>query len=64
MSDIKTLKEIAEYNRELYRAGHISREEAKNKIEPYLEECNNKARELAKKFNQKPKKMEFISYVR
>lgn len=64
MSDVKTLKEIAEYNRELYRAGQISREEAKAKIEPYLDECNNKGKELSKKYGQKFKKMEFMSYVR
>ena len=58
------LRSVAEYSRELYRAGQITREEAKEKIMPYLDHCNERAKELAKKFNQKPKKMDFISYVR
>jgi hypothetical protein len=62
--DKETLRSVAEYNRELYRAGQITREEAKEKIMPYIDYCNEKAKELAKKFNQKPRKMDFISYVR
>ena len=61
----KTLREKAEHARELYRAGQITREEARESIDPYLEACNVKAKELAKKYGIKPKKIGgFASYVR
>ena len=42
----------------------ISREEAKKEIQPFIEYANKKAVELAKKYNQKPRKISFIAYVR
>lgn len=55
---------IAEQARNEYRSGQITREEAQAKIQPYLDAVNAKAIELAKKYNQKPKKAFFGSYVR
>lgn len=50
--------------RYLYRMGKITREEAKEKIMPYLDFVNNKSKELCKKYNQKHKQINFSSYVR
>ena len=62
--EVKQLKHEAEMARLEYRTGHISREEAKIRIMPYIETLNNRSRELAKKYNQKPKLVSFISYIR
>jgi hypothetical protein len=58
------LKEQAEYYRDLYRVNAISREQAKEMIQPYLNLVNEKYKEIAKKYNQKAKFASFISYVR
>ncbi len=58
------LQNQAERYRDLYRMGKITREEAKEKIMPYLDFVNNKSKELCKKYNQKHKKIIFSSYVR
>ena len=55
------LKEQAEYYRELYRVNAISREQAKEMIQPYLDLVNDKSKEIAKKYNQKAKFVNFIS---
>lgn len=62
--EILELRNKAEEGRYLYRINKISREEAKIMIEPYLDAINNKQKELAKKYNQKVKKVTFASYVR
>lgn len=62
--EILELRNKAEEGRYLYRINKISREEAKIMIEPYLDAVNNKQKELAKKYNQKVKKVTFISYIR
>lgn len=64
MEEIREKREKAEYYRALYRSGTITREEAKENIMPYLDLVNKKAIEIAKKYNQKPKKVNFSSYVR
>ena len=61
---IQELKLIAENARYLYTIGHITREEAKNDIMPYINAINKKAKELAKKYNQKPKLVSFNSFCR
>lgn len=58
------LKSQAEEGRYLYAIGKISRERAKEMIQPYLDKVNEKQKELAKKYNQKIKKVNFNSYVR
>lgn len=62
--EILELRNKAEEGRYLYRINKISREEAKIMIEPYLDAVNNKQKELAKKYNQKVKKVTFVSYIR
>lgn len=58
------LQSKAEYYRDLYRIGKCTREEAKEMIIPYLDFCNEKSKELCKKYNQKHKEIGFSSYVR
>lgn len=62
--DIKELKETAETARMLYRKGKFNIIVAKALINPYLEAVNKKAKDLAKKYNQKPRKVSFYAYVR
>lgn len=61
---VQQSKQKAEVARLAYRQGLITREEAKEEITPYLNALNNRSRELAKKYNQKPKLVSFISYIR
>lgn len=62
----ETLKLLnqADNIRYLYRIGTITREEAMRDTKPYLDAVNKKAEELAKKYNQKPKKITFNSFMR
>lgn len=60
----KELKTQAEIARAKYRSNYISRDEAKEQIMPYLDSVNERSRELAKKYNQKPKLVTFTAYVR
>ena len=62
--EILELKIHAEYYRDLYRLGKIYREEAKQEIMPYLDKVNEKSKELAKKYNQKYRPVNFCAYVR
>jgi len=50
--------------RAMYRAGIITREEAKEKIKPYAEFYNEKCSQIAKKYNQRAKKFNFSSFMR
>ena len=59
----KELKQQAEIARAQYRANYITREEAREQIMPYLDAVNKRSKELAKKYNQKPKLVTFASYV-
>lgn len=58
------LQNQAERYRNLYRMGKITREEAKEKIMPYLDFVNNKSKKLCKKYNQRHKQINFSNYVR
>lgn len=62
--DFKMLEKTAREARILYNTGVISREEAKEMIKPYAEAFNKKSAEIAAKYNLKPKKFSFISFVR
>lgn len=48
----------------LYLTGNITRKEAKLQLKEYEEFFNKKSIELAKKYNQKPVKFSFISFMR
>lgn len=62
--ETKVLKAEAERGRQLYRSGLIEQSEAKKMVTPYLDAVNKKSVELAKKFGQKPRKVQFRSFVR
>lgn len=49
----------------LYNSGKCTREEAKEHIMPYLDFVNSKSKEIAKKYNMKPKPIvSFVSFIR
>jgi hypothetical protein len=58
------LYEQALNTKTLYRRGLISREEAKEQIKPYEDYYNGKVVEIAKKYNRKPVKFSFASFMR
>ena len=62
--EIFKMKQEAEHYSYLYNIGAITREEAKEHIQTYLDKGNTKSKELAKKYNQKPKKVTFRIFVR
>lgn len=61
---IDKLKAQAFLARALYKNGTIDRDEAKEKINPYIEMYNKRVVEIAKKYNQKPKKINIIGFLR
>lgn len=58
------IKQQAEIFRDMYKMGVIEREEAKEKVTPYIEMFNKKSKEIAKKYNQKPRTISFAQYCR
>lgn len=63
-AEVLAFKQRAEQGRYLYRIGEISQKEAKALVMPYLNAVNSKAKEIAKKYNMRPKKVDFRSFVR
>lgn len=63
-TNIEELRNQAEHYRALYRVGKCTRDEAKENIMPYLDMVNEKSKEIAKKYNQKPRTIGFMSYIR
>lgn len=63
-AEVKVLKENAEKARSLYRMGAITREEAKKDIKPYVDAVNNKSKEIAKKYNQRPRLIDIYGFMR
>jgi LPS O-antigen subunit length determinant protein (WzzB/FepE family) len=62
--EVEKLKQEAEYARLLYTINSISREEAQKRIQPYIDAINERSVEIAKKYNQKPKKVSFNGFIR
>ncbi|MDA3973282.1 hypothetical protein PF023_04425 [Enterococcus thailandicus] len=60
----KELKNIAENARTLYRSNLISRDEAMERIDPFVKAYNKKSKEIAKKYNQRPKTISIASFLR
>lgn len=50
--------------RDSYRAGFITRNEAKEMIMPYIKLCNEKSKQIAKKYNMKPRYISFFGFIR
>lgn len=63
-TEIEKLKSQAEIAKDKYRLGYISREEAKQLIMPFINVVNSRQIELAKKYHLKPKKVNFIGFIR
>lgn len=63
-NEVRELMIRANEARSQYQLGLITREEAKSVINVYLDKVNEKSKELAKKYNQKPKLVSFNSFVR
>ena len=62
--EIMELKLRAEEYRYYYQIGKIDIKEAKDNIMPYIDKVNEKSIEIAKKYNQKPRKVTFKSFCR
>lgn len=62
--ETKRLRDRAEKGRMLYRSGNATMEEAKELVMPYINHFNNRSKEIAKKFNQRPKFISFNSFCR
>lgn len=48
----------------LYRAGKITREEAMEQMQPYVEYYNMTVKRIAQKYNRKPKLFSFTAFMR
>ena len=62
--ETKRLRDRAEKGRMLYRSGNATMEEAKELVMPYINHFNNRSKEIAKKYNQRPKFISFNSFCR
>lgn len=61
---MEELKNKAFYARMLYRGGAIDQKTAKEMIDPWIKAANEKSRELAKKYNLRPRLINFAAFVR
>ena len=58
------LKRIAIETRTLYRTGAITLDDVKVRLKDYIVEYNKLADALAKKYNQRPKYFNLLSFLR
>jgi len=63
-NEVEEMKINAEAARDRYKMGELNRKEAKEIIDLYLNVFNEKSKELAKKWNQKPKLITLAGYLR
>ena len=54
----------AEKAKALYKTGCINRQEAEEHIIPYIEMFNERSKEIARKYNMKPRLISFSTFVR
>ena len=59
----KQLLEKALLAKSKFHYGVISEKEAAEKISPFIEAYNSKSKEVAKKYNQRPRLISFSSFV-
>lgn len=62
--EVKRLMTVADQAKISYYQGYISYEEAKVKIMPYIKAVNKKSKEIAKKYNMKPRLVSMGDYMR
>jgi hypothetical protein len=63
-TETKELKQQAEETKFLYKTGQITRDEAAAGIMPFINAFNEKSKEIAKKYNMKPKTINFAGFLR
>lgn len=63
-SEARELLVKAQKAKALYSIGKLNRSQARAEIDPYIQAFNNKSKEIAKKYNQRPKLMSFSQFVR
>jgi meiotically up-regulated gene 157 (Mug157) protein len=61
---IQVLKNRADSARILYKQNIINRKAAEILITPYIDAFNEKSKSVAKRFNMRPKLLNFSSYIR
>lgn len=62
--EVRILKNEAEKARVLLRSGIIDLTEAKVRVKPYIDLVNKKSKEIAKKYNQRPRMVTASSFLR
>ena len=60
MDEVAKLQEI----KVLLKTGQITYDEAKDMAEPYIEEINDKIKDISKKLKMSPKLISFSSFMR
>lgn len=61
---IEELRNEAERYRALLSMGECSYEEARKHVDPYIKAVNERAKEIAKKYNRRAQKMTAIAFLR
>lgn len=61
---IEILRNTAQNAKSEHAVGLITREQAKERIQPYLDAVNEKSKELCKKYKRKHKDVSFIGFIR
>lgn len=64
LANLKELKGQALEARYLYNTGKITYKEVEEMIKPYKKAFDEKAREIAEKYNQKPKKLKISDFIK
>ena len=62
--DIEDLKNNAYVVRKKYLGGEITYKEAKEQLKEYIQHANIKSAEIARKYNQYPKKIKTNEFLR
>ena len=62
--NFEELKLIAEHYKQLLKVGACSYEEARANVDPYVNAVNEKAKELAKKYNRRAPKLSPMAFLR
>lgn len=62
--EMKNLKSVAEQYKYLYLTKQVTREEAAKHITPYVVAFNKRSTEMAKKYKQRPKTINFAGFIR
>lgn len=64
MSDFELVKARAYETRDKYLAGIITNKEARTELKEYIKLFNDKAADIAAKYNQKPRKLQVAEFLK